>query len=433
MSTSRGSALPRLRLFLLTAAALPVAFCAARCLAADLTAGPAASGPDNVAAPRDEHAQSVCGRNALYIYLRLQACPVSYDQVAREVQIDERGTSLQALHNAARRLGFAAQVRRLTMEELANSSLPVIAHLGRSVVTGDTGHYIVVLRVEEDGVTFLDGTTGETIRYARDRFPNHWTGYVLDRQSPWRNALLAAAAVACGILTVLAVLCLRPGRLISGRSGRQCEIGVAILLIITTATPPTPAAEVTRIDEAGVWRGPASNGPNALYVFLRVFNWDVSLETARKAVNQAGGDVSLITLRDATRQLGLPTRVVKCGPAEFATLRLPAIVRLTDIRCRGGRFVLVYHCGEKSVGILDGSTALLTEVSMDDFRRSWSGHALVADTRRSQDSLVAAAGGAGLVLAYWIVRKYLRTRQTGKPDLAIAHTNIVLAESPPPE
>src|SRR5262249_29720202 len=155
-------------------------------------------------------------------------------------------------------------------------------------------------------------------------------------------------------LMVLALVRLRRERSPGSVSGEVSEMAPAILLIITAATPGTLAAEVIPNNPPGVWRGHQSDGPNSLYVFLRVLKQEVSLEAARGAVNHAQGDVSLVTLRDAARQLGLPTRIVKCGPSELASLRLPAIVRLTDSRCQAGKFVLLYHCGEKSLGIMDG-------------------------------------------------------------------------------
>ena len=142
----------------------------------------------------------VCGSNALYMLLGLYGIPVDEEQFGATVPVNDDGTSLAELQEAAGALGLEMSVRRCSIEELQKHfRWPFLAHL-----TMVPPHYCVVIDISDDSVTFLDGTTGELETLRRSWVEAGWSGYVLlPRTSDKISPIVLGASMLNGLVVAL--------------------------------------------------------------------------------------------------------------------------------------------------------------------------------------------------------------------------------------
>lgn len=168
---------------------------------------PRAAGQATPPAPPSDAARTKveCGRNALYMHLRLTGRQPDYDAVTRATPIGPQGTSLLELRDAARRLGVDAAAVTMTREQLIAAPKPVVVYFQQSPFTTQdelpTGHYVVVVGTTDTQVQSLDGSTGRLRTNTWHRFETRWNGYVLTENSgggfskrlPWVGSAVMAA------------------------------------------------------------------------------------------------------------------------------------------------------------------------------------------------------------------------------------------------
>jgi hypothetical protein len=124
----------------------------------------------------------MCGPNALYIFLKAHARPVSADRLFREVDPGDQGLSLGELRDASTRYGLSSEVRRCTYEQLVGECpLPLVALLrpGPEIGGRGPGHYVLVVHADSDAITLIDATSGRQISSPRAAFCRDWKGYVV--------------------------------------------------------------------------------------------------------------------------------------------------------------------------------------------------------------------------------------------------------------
>jgi hypothetical protein len=350
----------------------------------------------------------VCGPNVLYMLLKLQGRPVTYQQVVQALGSDDKMTSLLELREAAARLGLPNRIRRCTLEELGRGILPCIAHTRSEYMrrSPQGGHYLLVLKVDGEMIQVVDGTTGYVFRTTGPKLAEIWTGYVLEPravQQAWTEVITLNGV---GLLAVLGVVLLASHR----RSPAGAPKFAAGLLLIACwsasgATPvaasePSPGAR----DELGEWRTAANDAVNCLYLQLVLAGHPVEYARVREAVFAQGGAVNMVALREAAGHCGLPMKLVRCGPDELRRLPEPAIVYVHGTRTRGG-FALLCNLDDERCDLIAGATACIREVEIDRFRRDWSGFALVREPP-GDGWLSAIAGSLGLIAGYsgWRIR-----------------------------
>lgn len=161
------------------------------------------------------------------------------------------------------------------------------------------------------------------------------------------------------------------------------------------------SGEVTRdaTDTVTFWRTARCCGLNCLYVMLGVHGHQVSYSKLEEILDIGPRGSNLLDLRKAATRFGIRTEVVRAAPRDLERIRLPAIAHL-ERTAQGdeGHFVLVVEYRSKAITILDGTTALRRELSMDEFRRMWSGHLLtIRDNRSPWARPLLASLGLGVV------------------------------------
>lgn len=88
--------------------------------------------------------------------------------------------SMYSLNKVAKIKGLTLYSAKISFEELRETQKPLIAHV-------DDNHYIVITKIENDKVTYLDpgiGETPEEVTTSVEEFQGIWKGYVLISEAP---------------------------------------------------------------------------------------------------------------------------------------------------------------------------------------------------------------------------------------------------------
>ena len=169
------------------------------------------------------------------------------------------------------------------------------------------------------------------------------------------------------------------------------------------------------------WRAPHRDAANCLYFLIRFHDRSISYSRVLNALQGGNRRTNLGSVRSAARQLGLNCGIYRSGFDDILKLNKPALVYMEDGGVRGGSFCVllsIYESGRGGGGalVLNGGLATLRHISLEDFRRQWTGYILIADGQISDGwswfppatvLSVATLGGSSLVLIY--LRRRLRT------------------------
>jgi Peptidase C39 family len=156
----------------------------------------------------------VCGVNCLYILLRMKGHVANYTSLLDELIVapGKSVASLADLKEVAGRHGVQCAIGKTTPAGLKGLAPPVIAHLEDVTQNGDNfGHFVLVLKSNDDGVTYLDGSTAETFTKPWQVFERRWSGFVLYPRSPTSRPFLWCSCFALG-LSLIALVRLLHGR-----------------------------------------------------------------------------------------------------------------------------------------------------------------------------------------------------------------------------
>lgn len=146
-----------------------------------------------------------CGVNCLYVMLKAHGRAAEYDRLMADLQARGEGkqNNLSDLRAVAEGHGLSCRVGKATLDGLAASPKPVLAHLEKATV--NRGHFVVVVSVGPESVEVVDGTSGALSTWPVREFSQKWSGYVLYASPPWYETVpawafaVAAAAAGAGL------------------------------------------------------------------------------------------------------------------------------------------------------------------------------------------------------------------------------------------
>jgi hypothetical protein len=375
---------------------------------------------------------TACGINALYLFLRTYARPVTYEQVARQIKEGSRGASMLQMNEVAKEMGLATRVRRYTMDDLERCRLPVLAHFKQGINPQEmpddpeapvdpAGYFALIVGVNDLSVRIIDGNLGATREMMKVKFPIYWSGYVLEPIEEdigwgrWSALSIVAAWVAIAFI-------LFRRRSVGLRARLSTGVAASLIGLAALGSPPPALAveQPARDSSPGrIWRIARNDGVNCLYLQLAILRHEVDFAQLVESVQPGRGSVTLLTLKEAAGRHGLPMRIRQCRPDDLERLPMPVIALMDEPR-GGGAFALICQLDEQYCRLITGSTATYSEMPIDDFRHAWSGFVL-EPAPDGGSWLRALVGGPVLIAGYcwWRWRRGTRrspVRPSGVPD-----------------
>jgi PAS domain-containing protein len=155
----------------------------------------------------------------------------------------------------------------------------------------------------------------------------------------------------------------------------HCPLAAAVLLLWAAVAP----ALTVHCDATSEWRCARRGGVNALYVYLRVNGVackypDLAREQRRAVGN---GPCTASTLRCIAAEYGLSLEPVRLNLGELFRCARPIIVCMDGKSPDAGAFMLILSANHGNVDYLNGPSAAIHKLAVRDFRRAWSGIALL--------------------------------------------------------
>lgn len=118
-------------------------------------------------------------------------------------------------------------------------------------------------------------------------------------------------------------------------------------------------------------------GASCMYFLLRLHDIDVSLEQMADEIPVTGQGASLLDLKNAAEQNGMPVEVLEVTPDELARLELPLIALMgTDPEKTPGHYIVLSKVTEEGVMGIDGTTTGRISFTATAFNKEFSGFVL---------------------------------------------------------
>lgn len=321
-----------------------------------------------------------CGPNALYIFLLLSGVDESgLKETVERLPVSEDGTSMLDLKKAASALNVETSILKFQMEDIASIPLPVIAQLRSSPTTVIRTHYSVFYARDKERVYALDGTTGNkyTIRYSK--LANFWTGYVLAKKpastSGW---LITMKSILLGLtVAVIGAIAVRKMRSKRGvwLSKHAMIALIASMLAAHSGAQVEEDREITRW-----WRNIANGEVNTLYSYLHMLGQDPSYTTLHRNMERilvTKGEKNILTIKRAAEMEGVSLECRQLNIAELRTFAKPVILHIDGKTPEAGAYLIVFSVQSEQVYFINGTTASIRSLSIEEFMRLWSGVALL--------------------------------------------------------
>jgi ABC-type bacteriocin/lantibiotic exporter with double-glycine peptidase domain len=324
---------------------------------------------------------TICGPNSLYLLLRINGIDLKYSDLEARLAMETHGANLHSMKQTAAVFGLSGRVRKCTLNSLKNANLPVIAHLAQGFRIGDLGrHYILILSATPSGIEFIDGTTGARDEVSLGKFKSSWSGYILEVTPD--SHLLTFSMMAQLCLVICALMAFKQMR----RPRRRNATGIVLVaMLCLLGSPGTVCAQqgVPAPPVEEIWRVGSNGAVNSLDLYYRILGTPIPRDKVRSQLAGSGGGASLVDLARASRAYGQSLRAARLSPARLSAIPKPVIVHLVDEENHGNYFVL-YEIYSNEYYLINSASVALEFLSSDEFRRRWSGYALVPDDGESR-------------------------------------------------
>lgn len=150
-------------------------------------------------------------------------------------------------------------------------------------------------------------------------------------------------------------------------------------LLLAMPVHESPVAAEESPGQTTFRRIPENDAANCLYLQLRLLGYSDGYEVFR---NELPADHASLTLQEMAaigRRLGFRLEPVKMTVSELLSARCPVILHFESRGVDAGRLMLFLwmYGDETKLSLIDGAHVSFTEMSRDEFRRSWNGYALI--------------------------------------------------------
>lgn len=181
-------------------------------------------------------------------------------------------------------------------------------------------------------------------------------------------------------------------------------LALLFFLILQTASVSPGSSS-----DGEIWRTSQREPANALYSWLRLSGIEVSYDEIVELCDQMPSPVSLLDLRDAAREKGANVVLQKGHTNDIIRNKRPVLVYLEGTDGKSGYFASVIMVNKTDeIIMIEASTARLTTMPGDKFRRIWTGHYL---TLAPEASLIPWLSVASVVILVVGIRTRFRRKR----------------------
>jgi ABC-type bacteriocin transporter len=117
-----------------------------------------------------------CGAACLASVAAFYKLELPVSKIRQMASTDQKGTNILGLIEAAIKMGFSAKGVRGEFDALLDVPMPVIAHV---IVKKVLHHYIVLYKITEKMVEYMDPGDGQIHQVSPERFKEMWTGVLV--------------------------------------------------------------------------------------------------------------------------------------------------------------------------------------------------------------------------------------------------------------
>jgi predicted double-glycine peptidase len=318
--------------------------------------------------------QNSCGPSALYVFLRLHGRTVRLSDVEKAIVRQSDGqVSFLAMREAAEKLGFPVRIVEVDAKQIESCPFPIVVYRGHASATRGPddalGHFIVVLEAREGNARYIDGSSG-TIHTKSIGYLSRGEEMVYCLESADSSSTLPFAPEIASIV----VLMLAAGLLYTRRSKGSGAAAVVFSLVVgcgTVSASDTPEAR-SQLDRL-IWRQPGFDAINASYILLRTAGYQVEYGAILNDFDTTKSGHSLREVAQYLDRFGLRGTFRQCTLGDLPQLQLPILTLREDPQGRGKSYLLVCAMNDRSVEIVDARYVVSSTMSIDRFRREWSG------------------------------------------------------------
>lgn len=166
-------------------------------------------------------------------------------------------------------------------------------------------------------------------------------------------------------------------------------------------------ADVLHARQEGFWRLPENDGLNCLYLQLRLMGYPKPYESYLQEIGHRAVPHDLASLKATAGRLGFSLVPSRLTMTEVDSVPVPVIAHLERGERGSGYFGLIIDTNEREVVVFHGGMASIEVLPRDNFRREWSGFALVPGEQSEWSSKVRRLLAALMVA--WAVVSVTRT------------------------
>jgi hypothetical protein len=345
-----------------------------------------------------------CGPRVVCTLARQLGWDVTYETIRGRMHLTATGSTIQEVKKALNEIGIACSARRLDPTELNSCPTPLIVHINpRSTGLDDDGHYLIANEIGPEGVQTFDPYKGKHAFWKWASFSDIWSGYVVipEPSSAARATRFAlAAALAVHLLAIVGLVSSLRGawRSLPARAGLSHDVARAVLLLVASGLLASPALGA---DEA--LRSHANDGRNAAALLAGICGVPIAPGGA------AGGEAvrTLDEVRSVLAAHGVASSVRRLTYDDLMHRTGPCIVALRFGKDGPGDFPVMIRARSNEVDVVYAGPLAMNTIPVDEFRRRWTGLALLPVRDDSRAAYLAAAAGAVVIpaLAYVVGRR----------------------------
>jgi hypothetical protein len=355
-----------------------------------------------------------CGARAAFALMRMIGHDVAYDTVRDHVPPSERGSSLDDVRSALQAHDVECSLRRLQLTDLPSAHYPLIVHVNHRRRL-DVGHFFLVTGADKVGLHTYDPVTGLKRHWRWRSFADVWSGYaIVPLQATIENdETLVPYMLGIHLLLVICVVAALGRSMWAWRmnSAMNLRFVIAVFVMLNSGLLYPTGAAAEEIIRSNLY-----DGANAAALLGGIYGVEIPPGDA----GCFGRCDTLSTIQSRLQAYGVASSIRFLCYNELDSLKRPCIVPLRKSDKVKTTFCVLVQVSGSEVYLVEAGPLILRTLSVDEFRRYWTGYAVfgdVADTAYSE-LLGAALLGAGSPVAVYAMI-FLVRRSYGRRLLRI--------------